>query len=166
MNIAAVKERLALIEAGGEDSQHQPVTGIANVKKAYANGPASLPDADLPLFVNFVGPTRQVLNIGGMFFRESRIFNCRLYVTPVQSGIDGEAEGRVEPFLDSGMQQFMAHQALGDGEPADLIEGIFKIEYTGDSGIQVMRYAGTDYLGVEFRVAVDAISEITPAPFE
>lgn len=166
MNIAAVKERLALIEAGGVDSEDVAVAGITGVKRAYAQGPASLPESDFPLMVNFVGPTRNVTGIGGYFFRESRIFNCRLYVVPVLQGVDGEAERKVEPFIEDGMKCFIKHQSLGDGEPADLIAGIFTVSYIGDSGVQVMRYAGTDYLGVEFKVAVDAIIEQEPANFE
>lgn len=166
MNIAEVKDRLALIEAGGVDSDNIPVTGITNVKRAYAQGPASLPESDLPLFVNFTGPTLEFTNIGGYFVREKRQFNCRLYVAPIQSGVDGEAERKVEPFIEAGMRQFLSYKSLGDGNPDDLIEGVFAFEYLGDSGVTVLRYADSPFLGVEFRVAVTAIVEQQPAPLE
>lgn len=166
MNIASVKERLALLEAGGIDSEDVPVTGISGVNRAYAQGPASLPESDMPVMLNFTGPTLSFLNIGGVYYLEKRQFNCRLYVSPTQGGIDGEAERKVEPFIDAGMRMFVSRASLGDGEPADLIAGIFKFSYLGDSGVQVMRYAGVDYLGVEFRVAVEAVIEQEPAPLE
>lgn len=166
MNIAAVKERLALIQAGGVDSEDQPVTGIANVVRAYAQGPASLPESDLPAFVNFTGPTLAMQSIGGAFYREKRQINCRLYVAPVQAGVDGEAERKVEPFIESGMRCFLQHTSLGDGNPADLIEGILTFTYLGDTGVTVLRYAGQDYLGVEFRVAAEAVIEQEPGPLE
>ncbi|HMW87555.1 MAG TPA: hypothetical protein PKD65_16140 [Nitrospira sp.] len=166
MNIDAIKDRLALLEAGGVDSESQPVAGITNIKRAYAQGPASLPESDMPLFVNFTGPTLSFQNIGGIFYREKRQFNCRLYVAPVQKGIDGEAERKVEPFIEPCMRQFLKHASLGDGEAADLIAGIFTFTYLGDTGITVLNYANTPYLGVEFRVAVEAVIEQEYATLE
>lgn len=166
MNIDAVKDRLALLEAGGVDSQSEAVIGINGVQRAYAQGPASLPESDLPVMVNFVGPTLSFQNIGGIFYLEKRQFNARLYVCPTQAGIDGEAERRVEPYIELVMRQFLKHQSLGDGEPLDLIAGIFKFSYIGDSGITVMRYAKIDYLGVEFRVSVESVIEQEAAQYE
>lgn len=166
MNIDAIKDRLALIQEGGVDSQSQPVAGITGIKRAYAQGPASLPESDFPLFVNFTGPTLSFQSIGGTFYREKRQFNCRLYVAPVLKGIDGEAERKVEPFIEPSMRQFLKHASLGDGEPADLIAGVFTFSYLGDTGITVLNYAGSPYLGVEFRVAVEAVIEQDFGPLE
>lgn len=166
MKIADIKNRLALIEGGGVDSDNNPVTGIDGVKRAYAQGPASLPESDMPVFVNFTGPTLEFTKIGWYFLREKRQFNCRLYVSPIQGGIDGEAERKVEPFIEAGMRQFLAHLSFGDGNPDDLIEEVFVFDYLGDSGVATFAYAGAQYLGVEFRVAVTAILEQEPAPFE
>lgn len=166
MNVDDVKDRLALIEAGGKTSTNETVVGITGVKRAYARGPMSLPDSDLPCFVNFAGNTQSVQWLGGFFYLEKRIFKCRLYVTPVQSGISGEAEAMVEPFIDLGMRQFLAHQSLGDGEEADFIPGVQSVTYLGDSGITTMQYAGSPYLGVEFQIVVAAVVEQAPATLE
>ena len=166
MNIAAVKDRLALIEAGGVDSDDQLVTGIAGVVRAYAQGPAVLPESDLPAFVNFTGPILSMQSLGGTLYLERRQFNCRLYVTPVQSGINGEAERQVEPLIEASMRCFLKHTSLGDGNPDDLIAGIYIFKYLGDTGVTVLRYAGQDYLGVEFRVTVEAVIEEEPGPLE
>lgn len=159
MNIAAIKERLALLFEGGLSSTGKTVVGVTGVKRAYAQGPLALPETDLPLVVIFTGPTRSVTNIGGDLYQESRQFNCRLYVVPVGQGIDGEAERKVEPFIERGERLIMSRESLGDGDVADFIAGVFVVVYMGDSGVQVMRYAGIDFLGVEFRVAIDAVIE-------
>lgn len=166
MNLAEIKNRLALLEGGGLDSNNVAVPGITGIKRAYAQGPSSLPESDFPLFINFTGPTRNVQHLGGTLYQESRLFNCRLYVTPVLSGIDGEAERKVEPFIELCEKRFLQIASLSDGNPEDLITGIQKIEYLGDSGISVLLYAKVQYLGVEFRLAIDAVIEQEPGKYD
>lgn len=167
MDIAAVKDQLALIEAGRPFVNPVPaVVGIAGVKRAYAHAPSQIPDADFPLFVNYAGATMEFVSLGGDYYREKRVFLARLYVARAQQGIDGEAEAKVEPFFELGQQQFLAHSSLGTGNEDDLIPGISSLEYMGDGGTQILVYQQEQFIGIEFRLAVTAIVEATRAAYD
>lgn len=167
MNIEEVKDQLALIEAGREAAGLVPaVIGIAGVNRAYAQAPAKLPDADMPLFMNFTGATMEFVSLGGDFYREKRMFLARLYVARAQQGIDGEAERKVEPFLPLGMQQFLAHPSLGTGNEDELIAGISALEYLGDGGVQMLLYQQEQFIGIEFRLAITAVVEAVRADYD
>lgn len=166
MDLHAVKQRLALLQAGGEDSDHNTVTGITGVKRAYAEAPQSIPESDMPLFVNLTGPTLSFMSLGANYYLESRQFNCRLFVATIQEGIDGEAERKVEPFIEPSMKRFLKARSLSNGNADDLIPGISAVRYLGDSGITVFTFNKQRFLGVEFRVAVDAVIEEEPGEFD
>lgn len=167
MDIAAVKTQLALIEAGRDAVGLVPeVVGIAGVKRAYEQAPSRLPDSDMPLFMNFTGATMEFVSLGGGFYREKRMFIPRLFVARIQQGIDGEAERKVEPFLSLGMQQFLAHPSLGNGNEDELIVGISSLEYLGDGGVQVLVFQNEQFVGIEFRLAITAIVESNIAKYD
>ncbi len=166
MNTSQIKDRLALIQAGGIDPDDNVVVGIEGIKKAYAEAPATLPESDLPIFCNFFGPTRSFTNLGGTLYQEDRIYLCRLYVVSIQAGIDGEAERKVEPFIDRCMKAFIKHNSLGDGFIDQALPGIQSFEYLGDTGITVLTFAQVQFAGVEFRVGIDAIIDQAQDAFD
>lgn len=143
MSITTIKERLAEIQAE-----------IEGVKRAYANGPKTLPVADLPCFVNFTGPaTDDWRSLGADYDQESRLYIMRLYVAPAQQGIDGQAEAACEPFFPLVRDLFASRPGLGTGSVDTQLAGVEAI-YLGDQGVSILLYAGVEYVGLECRLQV------------
>lgn len=164
MNIDAIKDRLVIYEAGRTGDY--PVAGITGVSRAYAQAPQTMPDGDLPLFCNYVGPTTGFVPNGSGLWIESRIFRCVLYVAPILQGLDGEAEAKAEPFIPLGQQAFLSHPSMGTGYMDETLDGVQNFEYVGDSGVGVFIFNKQLYIGVEFRVQVTAVVSSTPDKFE
>ena len=143
MDISSIKTRLAEIQ--------ESVDGIS---RAYAQGPSSLPETDLPLFVNFAGPSAREAGDGDTIY-ESRDFLMRLYVVPAQSGLDGEAESQVEEYISSIYSAFDAEQLLA------AVPFVINAVIVSDGGVVVMPYAGVQFLGIEFRLRVRAFRPAT-----
>lgn len=138
---------------------------VSGVKRAYVWAPQSLADSDLPVFCTFAGPAI-VSSMSETFVEETRTWLMRLYVKPVLQGIDGEAEKFVEPFLASVRDAFLSHPMLGKGTKDSVLSWIEKAIWLGDSGIQVLSYAGQNYLGIEFKLAITTIVPISIALYE
>lgn len=138
---------------------------IPGVKRAYVWAPQSLADSDLPVFCTFAGAAT-IVSIGETLAEETRTWLMRLYVKPVLQGIDGEAEKSVEPFLASVRNVFLSHPLLGKGTKDSVLPWIEKATWLGDSGIQVLSYAGQNYLGIEFKLAITTIVPISIALYE
>ena len=155
--VTAIKDRLAEIQ--------EQITGV---NRAYANGPKSLPGTDLPIFVNFTGPANTDLTgMGSGSGEEARTILMRLYVSAAQQGIDGEAEARCEPFFERVRDKLAARPSLGLAlEDSGPMAGIMRASFLGDNGVVVMRYAGQDYIGIEFRIQIEAIFEVTYDDYE
>lgn len=152
--LTSIKSRLAELERT-----------IVGVKRAYTNAPASLPQADLPIFLNFVGPSTYA-KIGETLAEETRTFYARMYVKPIQGGIDGEAEAAVTEYLSPVRNLFIAHPKLGNGTAGSPLNFVERTEYLGDGGVMIMPFAGEQYLGSEFRITVTTIVPVTVAKFE
>lgn len=154
MTIADVKERLASI-----------VLETPGIKRAYACAPQSLPDSDLPLVVIFTGVSIWSTISDGLA-EETRTYLIRLYVAPIQSGYDGEAERRVEPYLDTLRAAILKHPHLGNSLTGETLPGVRECVYNGDTGIAVLPYAGQNYLGAELRVNVSTFVTYDIASYE
>ncbi len=150
----SIRQRLAEIQSG--------ITGI---RRAYVWAPQTLADSDLPAFCTFAGPAT-VNQTSDTFVEETRTWLMRLYVKPVLQGIDGEAEKAVEPFLEKVRNTFLSHPLLGNGSKDSALPWVKRAVWLGDGGIQVLSYAGQNYLGVEFRLAVTVIRSLAVAEFE
>lgn len=138
MNVETIKARLAEIQGQ-----------IPGVRRAYMHGPAALPAGDLPCFVNFTGAaTHDWARLGAERDWETRQYLMRLYIREVQSGIDGEAEARCEPFFARVRDAFAARPGL------DGLSNVQIATLAGDSGLAVLSYAGQEYAGIEFRLQV------------
>lgn len=141
--IADIKARLAAIE--------KTITGV---KRAYANGPASLPDTDFPVFVNFTGAASQTPYSGDGLVRRVREYLLRLYVAPAQTGLDGAIETKTAGLIEPVYAAFGAHPVLGHSAALPALAGVASARLTADSGPARLAYANTDYIGVEFRLSV------------
>lgn len=143
MDISAVKTRLVEIQEA-----------IEGISRAYTQGPASLPETDLPLFVNFSGG--QILEPGaGDELYESRDFLMRLYVCATQSGLDGEAEAQVEAYIQPVYAAFDQEMLLA------AVPFVRDAVIVSDNGVVVLPYAGVSFLGIEFRLRVRAFRPAT-----
>lgn len=138
---------------------------VPGVRRAYAFAPQSLPESDLPLFCTFSG-SATVTPLGETLLEETRTWLMRLYVKPVQAGYDGEAEKAVDEYLLSVRDAFLSHPLLGNGTKDSALPFVEKAVWLGDSGIQVLPYAGQNYLGAEFRVNIVSIVPVIMAGYE
>lgn len=149
-----IRQRLADIQAA-----------VSGVKRAYTRAPQALADSDLPAFCTFAGPATVAILSEGLA-EETRTWLMRLYVKPILSGIDGEAEKAVEPFLLSVRNAFLAHPLLGNGTKDSALPFVEKAVWLGDSGVQVIGFAGQQYLGVEYRLNLTMVVPIQIAKYE
>lgn len=140
--VSDVKARLAEIQLT-----------IAGIKRAYVNAPASLPHADLPLFVNLIGAATYT-PLGETLYEETRAYIMRMYVKPFAQGIDGEAEAAVEPYLTAARDVFLSHPHLGNGTAGNTLDWVTGVQYQGDFGIAILPFANEQFLGAEFRLNV------------
>lgn len=138
---------------------------ISGIRRAYIFAPQSIPDSDLPLFCTFTG-SASCAPLSETLFEETRIWIMRLYVKPMQAGYDGEAEKAVDEFLVSVRDTFLSHPLLGNGVEDSTLPFVKKAVWLGDNGIQVLSYAGQNYLGAEFRLNITTIVPVTIAKYE
>jgi hypothetical protein len=158
MDITAVKTRLTEIQAA-----------ITGVKRAYVNAPMSIPEEDLPLFMNYTGPAANDYDLyGDGEINEAREFVMRLYVAPIQSGLSGEAEAKVEPFFPLVYAAFAARPGLSSAVTGHTspLAGIKFAFITADGGVSVLPFAGGNFIGAEFRIRVTDIQSYTLAQGE
>lgn len=146
---------------------------ISGVKRACTHAPASLPPGDLPIFVNFTGPASHNWRAqGAEEDSETRTMVMRLYVRPVQGGVvDGEAERAVEPFLDAVADAFGSRPGLsapveGASPAQPPLQTVLGSELQSDSGPVVLNYAGEEYLGVEWKLVILYVRQVTLAKYE
>jgi hypothetical protein len=149
-----IKQRLADVEALN-----------VGVVTTWAQVPAQvLTPAQFPAFINKMGPA-QVIKLSDFLWYENRDYLCHLLVINVQAGISGEAERKVEPFIIPCRDTFLKHPGLGINT-SDLPIGVQRSVYIGDTGIAVITFSGTQYLGVEYRIRVAEMLSPTIAPHE
>ena len=146
-----------------------PATGLptADFVRAYAQAPMSLAETDLPSWIFFTGPARYPVPPDQTYERlakETRDFTARLYVLPAQAGIDGEAERRVQPYVDIARDLMQRHVQLWAGNPYDEPVGINRAYLVSDTGIVGnLVYGKTQYAGIAFTVRVEAVNEVNYA---
>jgi len=156
MTVATVKPRLVQIQ--------KTVTGV---KRAYAQAPGAIPPGDLPLFLNFTGPSEnnwEILGEDGDL--ETRVYMMRLLVKPLGQGIDGEAERLCEPFFASVRNAFASRPSLGLGTKDSSLAGVQVATLMSDSGVSVIKHAGDEFIGIEFKLQVTEYIEVTYAAYE
>jgi len=145
MDIAALKTRLVALE--------QQITGIA---AAFEHVPASI--VDLPCVLNFTGPADYSrFTTGQDSDYETRVMLLRFLIARVQQGIPGEAEERVDPFIDRVREFFDARPGLII-DPAE--QAMFRAGVLSDTGVARFAVAGEEFIGVEFRLQVQQFNQI------
>lgn len=119
---------------------------------AHENVPYTISAADMPLFVNFVGPLSQNQLMGSderaREFNEVRAFTMTLYHSPFGSGIEGEKMGLVTPFFSLVYQKFGLYPHLKN------LGGVVDAKLVADSGMTVVTFGSQDYYGVRFTLQV------------
>lgn len=156
MTVETVKPRLAQIQ--------KTVTGV---KRAYAQAPGAIPPGDLPLFLNFTGPSEnnwEILGEDGDV--ETRMYLMRLLVRQIGQGIDGEAERLCEPFFARVRNTFAARPGLGSGTAGSHLAGVQAAVIRGDSGVSIIKHAGEEFIGIEFKLEVREYVEVVYEDYE
>ena len=157
-SLAGLMSQLYVLDVNGD-----PTTRHMN---ARAQAPMSLAETDLPTWIflplkgRYPDPPDQSEE---RFVKETRAFDIRLYVTITQTGIDGEAQRRVQPYLDIGRDHIQSHVQLWDSDPDFKPFGIQRAWLTEDSGVATLRYGIRDnplYLGVSFITKVECYNEV------
>lgn len=143
-----------------------PLTELPTAQhmKAYAQAPMSLAENDLPVWIVFTGaasypnPPDQTVD---RLVKETRDFLCCLYVCQTQQGIDGEAERKVEPYLDYARNLFQSHPLLYDGNISDIVPGIMRAFLLRDEGVVVLPFGNQKYVGLRFSVRIEGLNAVT-----
>jgi hypothetical protein len=145
-SIALVLAKLATFER----TIIRPETNTPMV--AYDNPPFAIAAADMPLFVNFVGPLSQNLGTssddGAREFLETRTYMLNLYHSPAAAGVDGEKYGLLTPYFDLVYSLFAAYPHLSN------MGNIVSSLILTDSGMVTLPYANQPYYGIRFSLQV------------
>jgi len=170
MDIKAVKTAVA--GCLGTLLKIDPLTGLPYNDYSYefeqtvrsnAQAPMSIDSGDFPEWIIFAAaatyPDASNRNEGRLS-KENRDFVACLYVCIAQAGIDGEAERRVEPYIEPARALFASHPLFYDGKIADIVPGIQRAYLLRDDGIVQMRYGQetTVYNGLRFTFRVEALN--------
>ncbi len=153
LSLAGLMSQLYVLDENGDPT--------ARHISAKAQAPASLTETDLPTWIfipkdaTYPVPPDQT---DGRLAQETRDFELRLYVTIAQSGIDGEAQRKVEPYLDYGRDHIQKHVLLWDGNPYHEVPGLLRAYLVRDSGVATLRFGSQDqplYVGISYTVRVE-----------
>jgi hypothetical protein len=143
-------------------STHQPTTVHT---RAFAHAPFTLAETDLPLWVVFSRaatyptPPPQTEN---RLYPEARDFELVLFVAVAQTGTDGEAEARTEPYIDYCRDWIQRHILLYENNPP--VPWVQRSYLTRDTGSFVRKWAPNDptqYIGVSYMVRVEGLNRVT-----
>jgi len=158
LSLAGLMSQLYVLDVDGNPtSQHMP---------AKAQAPMSLTETDLPTWIfiplaaTYPYPPDQTME---RLAQETRDFDIRLYVTIAQTGIDGEAQRKVQPYMDIGRDHIQKHVRLWDGDPYHEVEGLQRSYLIRDSGPATLRYSAADktpFLGISYTVRVECLNAI------
>lgn len=170
MDIAAFKPHLAAMFGEMFTYAWDAASGLylvtANHILAWAEAPQSISEGDLPMWILFtrqatypVPPDSSALRL----LRETRDFDCRLYVALGQAGIDGEAERKCEPYIETARLLIQTHPLLQEDTAPSYVPGIQRGYPVRDSGVVTLSYGSpaNSYVGLNFTIRVDALN---PAP--
>lgn len=158
MDVKALKVAIANL-LGQQFALDENGNPTAALIRANPQAPMSLAVTDLPTWIIFARqatypvPPDQSENRLAM---ETRDFELTLFVAQSQSGTDGEAELKCEPYLDYCRNWIQSHVLLSD-TVADQVPGIMRSYLVRDTGIFTRRYtSGPElYIGVAYTVRVE-----------
>jgi hypothetical protein len=166
MDIAGIKTLMAGMF--GTLYNLDPLTGnpTSQHMRANAQAPMSLAETDLPTWILFTGPASYPTppdQSVDRLAKETREFYACLYVCLVQAGIDGEAERKVEPYIEYARNLVQSHPLFYDGNISDIVPGIMRAYVTKDEGIAVLSYGSPvqRYAGLRFSLRVEGLNAVT-----
>ena len=130
---------------------------------AYAQAPQTLADSDLPVWIIFTKAATYPVppdSSEDRKWHETRDFDCKLFVEHGQAGIDGEAEAKVEPYLDPALTLIHNHPLLQSDTAPLLCPGIQRGYLVNDKGVTTLVYgkAGDQYVGLWFTLRVEVLN--------
>jgi hypothetical protein len=165
MDIKAIKKELAGMFA--TLYKLDEITGLPTTQhlRANAQAPMSLAETDLPTWILFTGsasypnPPDQTVD---RLAKETRDIMCCLYVCLQTAGIDGEAERKVEPYIDYSRSLIQSHPLLYDGNISDIVPGIMRAYLIKDDGIVLLPYGNPaqKYDGLRFTIRIEGLNEV------
>ena len=150
VTVQEVKERLAALELL-----------IEGVTSSNVRAPRKLVEVELPTFVNRVADaTYSKTNFGEQITQITRLYRLELYVVTYSLGIEGEAEEKVEPFIDRVGEFFLDRIGL---ELAGSDAIVHQATLETDTGVAVsIPYPGTTdklYAGILFSLRVSTLHQ-------
>lgn len=144
-----------------------PNTGLptSETVQAFAQAPMSLAETDMPTWIFYTGPATYPVpgdQTDKRLAKETRDFTASLYVAIVQQGNPGEAERKVQPYVDTSRNIIQKHVRLWDGNPYNETPGLQRAYLVRDTGVAVLRFGGTEirYVGVSYTVRVEVLNEV------
>ena len=153
-----VLAKLAAIQAEILD----PQSGRACV--SFENVPYTISAADMPLFVNYVGPLTQAVLMGSdsfaREFNEMRTYTMTLFHSPLGAGVEGEKMGLLTLFFPLVYEKFGSYPHLKE------LAGTLDAKLTGDSGMTIVNFIGQQYFGVRFTLQVTSKNRRTLGEYE
>lgn len=127
-----------------------PETGQLCV--AHTNIPYSVTAADMPLFINYVGPLSQSQQMGsdeaGREFNEVRTYLLMLFHSPFGSGVEGEKMRLLTPYFP------LVYDTFGRYPHLKQLPGALDARMISDSGMTLLQFNGQQYFGVRFTLQV------------
>jgi hypothetical protein len=140
---STILERLAAIESS--------ITGVV---KAKARLPRTITAADMPLFLNYIGPAQYDYQSSDLVF-VTRTFRPTLYIMSTGQGIENEAQEKAEPFFTRVRDEFGGRPSLNS------LKHIQDCTLVSDTSVVVLAYLGNEYLGIEWSLRIEYIAQRT-----
>jgi hypothetical protein len=156
LSLQGLMSQLHVLDVDGNPTSRQ--------LSAFAQAPFSLTETDLPTWIfvpraaTYPNPPDQTED---RLAKETRDFELRLYVTISQTGIDGEAQRQVEPYIDPARDHIQKHVRLWDGVPDHEVPGLMRAYLLNDTGVAKMIFGSADkpiYAGISYTVRVECLN--------
>jgi hypothetical protein len=122
------------------------------VNVAYINPPYSINVADMPLFVNVVGPMTGSEEIGSDESAREKVETRNIYLdfyhSPYSSGVEGEKYYLLSHFFDD------IYNTIEQFPHLLSIYGVIDSQIIADTGATVIEFMGQKYFGIRFTLQV------------
>lgn len=134
---------------------------ITGVKKAYAQIPRVLQNAELPAVVIFPSAA-QTEREGADMSDETRTYVAFLAIAEALLGTETQGQINTAPYFDRVKTYFMGRGGLELNEGTNPQDVVFEARFLGDDGFQVIPYplSGKLYAAIQFRHEVEEYANI------
>ena len=146
-SIVNILTQLAVIEREIVD----PATGAPFT--AYDNVPYAINTADMPLFINLIGPLINAQAMGsdedGRERLETRIYKLAFYLAPFSTGIEGEKYGQLALLYE------YIFTGLGKYPHLKGLYGVIDCQIIADTGAKGdLEFMGNRYFGIQYSAQI------------